>query len=92
MHSTKKDIPDIIANYMFTKSQEIHKSEKKKNTEQILSDIGVDSVTKEIISTLDYRGERILLPESISKMAKFNEKEEYLISLSDGRVSIKRYP
>ena len=54
-----------------------------------MDDLGI-STSKQIISTLDYRGARILLPEIISKIAGFDENEDVEITANEQSVKIKK--
>ena len=58
-----------------------------------MADIGIKNgeKLKEIVTTLDYRGDRILLPSAVTNMTKFNDKEEYIIEAEKGFLSIKRF-
>jgi len=89
MSATKIDIPDDIARYLYKKTKEFVESKKKTGSDKIMQDIDTNGVKKEIITTLDFRGERILLPEIITDIAKFDNKEEYILKAEKGKVSIK---
>ena len=56
----------------------------------ILKDIE-EAPSKEIITSLDFRGNRILLPELITKLTKFNDKDELSIKAEPGKLSIGKF-
>ncbi len=88
--TTEIDIADKIAGYLYEKAKERKESKKIKETKEILKDID-SAVAQDIISQLDFRGNRILLPEVVSKISKFNEKEEVCINVKNGQITLKRF-
>ena len=58
-----------------------------------MADIGIKGgdKLKEIITTLDFRGSRILLPDAITGLTKFNDKDEYIIEAEKGILTIKKF-
>ncbi len=63
---------------------------KEKNLETKESKESPKNDKNNLISALDFRGERILLPEIVSKFSKFKDDVEYLIEYSEGNISIKK--
>jgi len=62
----------------------------------MLADLGVSKegeseTEQQIITNLDIRSERILLPKIVSKLSKFDEKEDVVIKASKGKISLERY-
>lgn len=92
--ATGIDISDKIAKYLYDKTLE--KTGKNTNTtkEKILEDLGIaeagNGTSQQIISSLLFRADRILLPVVISKITKFKEDEEYLIEAKPGKLTIER--
>ena len=92
--ATKIDVADKIAKYLFQKTEERVGAQKKPSASDVLKDLGVDEAQKkiqEVIAHLDFRGNRILLPESVTRMKKFSEKDEYIIKVVDGALVIKKF-
>ncbi len=46
-------------------------------------------MNRQIVTHLQFRGERILLPEFVTKMADFTERKEYAIKVRKGKVEIE---
>lgn len=92
MAATKIDIPDKIAKFLFDKAKEFKESGKKTQATKVMVDAGISKSEqlKEIISGLDFRGNRILLPEAVTGLTKFNEKEEYSIIAEKGSLEIRK--
>jgi ribosomal protein S6--L-glutamate ligase len=84
--ATKIDVADKIASYLHKRSKEF----KDKNASKIMEEVKGEKI-KEMITTLDFRGERILLPSSIVNLTKFNDKDEYIIKAEKGALSISKY-
>lgn len=89
--ATKIDIAAKIAKYLADQTKMFVASKKKTGAEKILTEkIGKSDVT-EIITTLDFRGERILLPEVVSKLMQFNDRDNYVIKAQKGKLHIEEF-
>ena len=91
--ATKVDVADKIAKFLHQQSKKLKESGKKKDASKIMADIGIKGgdKLKEIITTLDLRGNRILLPTAVTGLTKFNEKDEYIIEAEKGVLVIKKF-
>ncbi|MFC1800865.1 RimK family alpha-L-glutamate ligase [Nanoarchaeota archaeon] len=88
---TKIDIADKIAKFLADKTKEFVTVRKRSSAEKIVSEKIGKAEAKEIITTLDFRGERILVPEVISKLTKFNERDNYTLKAQKGKLSIEEF-
>jgi len=88
--ATKIDIADKIAKYLYKRTKEFSAQKKKTGAAEILKEIGEAGTAKEIITNLDFRGERILLPEVITKESKFDDKEELILRVEKGKLVIEK--
>lgn len=93
---TKIDVADKIAKYLFEKTKEFVEKGKKTETSKMFTDLGVGGAGKEnaeqqVITNLDFRSERILLPKIISNITKFDEKDEVVIKAKKGKISLEKY-
>ncbi len=91
--ATKIDVADKIANFLYQKTKEITESGKKTTASNILEEVGRKSdenVIEEIITNLDFRGDRILLPKLVTDMSNFDEKKEVIIRVKKGKVVIEK--
>ncbi|MBW2970317.1 RimK family alpha-L-glutamate ligase [Candidatus Woesearchaeota archaeon] len=80
---TKIDVADIIAEFLFAKTKEF----RERGKEEILKELGAEH---EILGPLDFRGNRILLPEVVSMASKIKEREEVNIKVKKGFVEITK--
>ena len=61
----------------------------KNGFDEVIKMIDKPKLSHEIITNLDFRGERVLLPENFVKMAQLKDDKEYLIKAKKGYVIIK---
>jgi len=90
--ATKIDVADKIADCLYKRTKDIMEKGKKKAASKIFEDLELVKAEKlkEVITTLDFRGDRILLPEVVTNIGKFDEKEEVIINVDKGQLSIKK--
>ncbi len=84
------DIPDEIAKFLFFKTQQKVEERKSSGTAKVMKELDLDAgAAQEIISALQFRGEKIILPEIANQIARFNEAKEYLIKVKKGKLEIE---
>ncbi len=92
--ATKVDVADLIARFLARRTQDFIEANKHDQHGKIMDEVGIRSTemaTKEILTNLDLRGNRILLPEVITNLTKFTEKDEILFSVKPGEVKITKF-
>jgi len=93
--ATKVDVADRIARYLYDKTKELSDSRKDRQTKEIMADLNSDNGNggreQELITQLDFRGARILLPELVSKLTGFNDSDSVKLTASKGSLSVKRF-
>lgn len=91
--ATKIDVADRIAKYLYEMTKQATEKAKITRTDEILHDIHIDREREshELIMNLDFRGNRILLPEMVTDITKFNDQEEIIIQPSKGKLIIKKF-
>ena len=85
---TGKNVPDMIAKYLFEKTQEFKGESKKGEYKEIVKEFGMKP-EKEVIMNLDIKAGRIRLPEGVTKITKFNPDEEVVMVAEKGKLLIK---
>lgn len=87
--TTGIDVPDKIAKHLFDLTQERKGHAREKQKEKILD--GVDEKKNDVLMTsLDFRGNRVLLPEIMTKRCNFREDDLYEIKSTPGKLHITR--
>ncbi len=85
------DLPDEIAKFLFQKTQERVEEKKRSGAAEVMKEVlDIDSeATQEIIISLQFRGEKIILPEIANKIARFTETKEYVLAVKKGKLEIR---
>ena len=86
---SENDIPDRIAKYLYEQTMKRKDSKKKQESKELMQDIDVNN-TKELITNVDFRGERILIPEIITKMSKIKDSDTIQLKSSDGKIEVEK--
>ena len=91
--ATEINVADKIAKFLYEKTKEFKDKGKKASEKKILEDLGIHSMEKsvqQIITNLDIRSNKILLPKVVNDIAKFDEKEDIVIKVVNGKVLIEK--
>lgn len=92
--ATETNVADKLAKFLYQKTQEFISKKSSSDSNSIFKEMGIDEEGEknatELISNLEFRGHRMLLPESITKLAKLNDKDEYVIKLEGKSVIIRK--
>lgn len=93
---TKIDVADNIASYLYQKTKEFVERGKSTEASKVFMDLGVARADKtgseqQVVTNLDFRSERILLPKIISNIANFAESDEVVIKAQKGKISLEKY-
>lgn len=91
--ATNEDIADKIANHIYKKTIFTINSKKKEQARNVMLEISKNQKQQkhEIIDHIKLRGERILLPEIVTKYSNFIEDEEVVIKLSKNHIEIEKF-
>ena len=92
--ATGINVADRLAKFLYKKTQEHLSKKSSSDSSSVFREMGIgeegDKVATELITNLEFRGQRVLLPESVTKLAKLNDKDEYAIKLEGRNICIKR--
>jgi len=91
--ATEINVADKIAKFLYDKTKEFMDRGKKEGEKKILEDLGIHSAEKsiqQIVTNLDIRSNKILLPKVVNDIAKFDEKEDIVIKVINGKVLIEK--
>ncbi len=89
---TKIDVADKIASFLFEQAKEFKSKGQSKATDKLFSDLDIktNNAMQEIISNVDIRGDRILLPKIVTAMAQLDDSHEVVIKAEKGKITIER--
>jgi len=90
--ATGIDVANHIAKHLYKKTKEFKESGTGDKGNKILEDLGIPDGNglKEIFSNIDIRGNRILLPEIATNLAKFNENDEVILKTEKNKIIIEK--
>lgn len=80
-----------IAKYLFDHTKNLKDTSKAQKAENVLKEVGISKAGQEIITNLQFRGGRILLPEVVTNITKFNDKDEHTIKAEKGKLTITKF-
>src|SRR3989344_4445985 len=90
------DIADEIAKFFYQKTEEAVQKNKKVENEKAMKDLALEKSIgtenpQEIITALIFMGEKIILPEIVARITKFNERKEFILKIKKGKVEIEEH-
>jgi len=92
---TNQNVAEKIAKFLAGKTKEAKASKTKVTASEILEQLSVENgnkdTTKEFISNLDFRGQRILLPDILTKITKFKDEDDIQIKAKKGKLLLKKF-
>lgn len=92
--ATGIDVADKIAKYLYEKTSSRKGLVDNNDKTKVFNDLHIKNAgtehKSEIITKLDFRGERILLPILITKMTNFKEEDEFAVEASKDSVRIRK--
>ncbi len=95
MEVSAVDIPDRIAKYLADQTRKRLDAHRATGTKRIMEDVGISkadsaAVNNHIVSAVDLRQNRLLLPPVVTGISAFSEGDEIVIEAAKGRIVIKR--
>ncbi|MBI4148582.1 RimK family alpha-L-glutamate ligase [Candidatus Woesearchaeota archaeon] len=83
--ATKVNVGEKIARYLYERTKELAGRAGDKVVQELIGE------PKEIVSKVELRGDRILLPGVVTKLTKFAEQDDIVIEANKGDVRVKKY-
>lgn len=87
------NVAEAIAQFLYKQTEESLREQRKEAAAEVLKDIALDALAElpqqEIVTTLQFRGERIILPELVTKLAQFSDMKEYVLRAKKGKLEIE---
>ena len=91
--ATEINVAEKIAKFLYERAKEFTEKGKHAEASKIFEDLGISTIEKhgqQIITNLDIRSNKILLPKVVNDIAKFHEKEDIVIKVDKGKIFIER--
>jgi ribosomal protein S6--L-glutamate ligase len=91
--TTKIDVADIISKFLYDRTIDTKGKKKELDAAKIIKGIDEKKMwgeKRKLITTLDFRGNMVLLPEMIVKNAGFEMGDNYEIDIEQDKVTIKK--
>jgi len=93
--ATKIDVADKISSYLYEKTMESSEKGKKTETAKMFNTLGIKGAgdkndEQQIVSNLEFRSDRILLPKIVTSITKFDESQEIIIKVQKGKVILEK--
>ncbi|MBD3248943.1 RimK family alpha-L-glutamate ligase [Candidatus Woesearchaeota archaeon] len=89
--ATGIDVASKIAKFLRKKAEEYSTGKGKEASKEIMKELTPKGPGKEIITGLDFRGERILLPGYVTKETGFKEDDELVIRVNKGKLILEPF-
>jgi len=84
--ATKINVASAIAKYLSERTKQ--KLESKKP--DVMADLEIQDVSKQLTTNIKVRGGKIILPEFVTDMTNFREDEELIFEVKDGKLTVER--
>ncbi len=89
--ATGINIADKTAKYLFEKSEIFSARDRDEATLKIFEDLGLSGeMAQQIITNLDFRAHRILLPKIVTDISQFGEKDEVVLKVEKGKLVVEK--
>lgn len=89
------NVADEMARFLYRKTEEAVNKRKKQAAAEVMKEISLENDAsnsfQEIITPLQFRGERILLPDFVAKITGFSNQKEYSVKTKKGKVEIEEF-
>jgi len=87
----KKDIAGEIASYLYQQTQQF-KSKTPDKAQDVLKELGIRKADseQELMTTLDFRGARVILPEMVTKICGFDENMDVVFKVKAGKLVVQK--
>jgi len=93
--ATNLNVAKKIAKFLYEKTLEIKEGKNENAATKILEEMGVKSTEAkdkhEIVTNIELRGQRIILPKIVTEMCEFKEDEEVVIKVDKGKFLVKKF-
>ncbi|MBT4539311.1 RimK family alpha-L-glutamate ligase [Candidatus Woesearchaeota archaeon] len=86
------NVPDAIAKFLYDKTSAIVSKQKQTAAKEVMKELAIDNgVAQEVIASIQLRGDKIILPEIVNKLARLSDRKDYAIKATKGKIEIKEF-
>lgn len=89
--TTGLNVAEMIAEFLHEATLERKGEISKHNSKEIMKELEDDEPEQELITALEFKGNKILLPEIVTKLTQFNESADYLFKTGKEHLEIKKF-
>lgn len=90
--ATGKDIADPIAKFLHERATGYHSQKKRTKADKILNglEFAGQAASQELLLGAEMRGERLILPEILTRLSRFKDNQELVAEVADGKILLRR--
>ncbi len=90
---TKIDVADKIAKFLFDKTKKLVSERTNKNASNLLTSAGIDNISDSdsLITSLEVRSNRIILPKFVTNKTKFFDGMEVKLTCKENKLNIEKF-
>ncbi len=85
--ATNIDVADKIAKYLYNKTKGLVEEEKKEQKQDIMAEVNQEG---SIITSPEFKGSRILLPEMATHISSLMSDDQVELEMKEGYISLKK--
>ena len=85
--ASKVDVSDKIARYLYKESLKRYEGKQEKDKKDVMNSVNNEG---DVITALDFRGQRILLPELVTSISKIKSEDQVEIKICKDKVVLKK--
>lgn len=89
--TTNINVADLIAQFLYEQTRERKEQISAHNTKEIMKELEEQPEQQEIITALEFRANKILLPQIVTKLTKFNESADYKFTTGKEFLQISKF-
>jgi ribosomal protein S6--L-glutamate ligase len=83
------DLPDEIAKFLHRETMKVVSGNQVKDAAEVMREINNDGSEQEIIAGIQLRGDKVILPSIVNKIAKMSDRKNYSMKVSKGKIKIE---
>ena len=89
--ATGINVADQIAKYLYAQTKKFVEVEVSTETSKLMNELGINkNASKDIITSLDFKMKRILLPDFVTDITGFRDTDEILITADKNSVLLRK--